>query len=87
MNLRLCVIEDHVDLMQHDNCVQMISIKEILFKKFIQVMLENTFVFNIVTKVFHIVLLKINEFVKQTNILPIFTFFYIVLLERLLIEV
>ena len=57
-------------------CVQMIGIstKEVLSRTSIQVMLENTSVYNIVTRASHGVLLKTNEFVKQVSIL--LTFFF-----------
>ena len=75
-SLRTYATDDHVDLAQHNGCVQMtgISTKEILSRTSTKVMLENTFVYNIMTKASHGVLLKTNEFVKQVSIL--LTFFF-----------
>ena len=72
--------EDHVDLAQYDNCVQMtrISIMEVLPRISTQVMLENTSVLKVVTGESRGVLLKTNEFVKQVSILPTFICFHTV---------
>ena len=75
-SLRTYATDDHVDLAQHDGCVQMtgISTKEVLSQTSTQVILENTSVYNIMTGASHGVLLKTNEFVKQVSIL--LTFFF-----------
>ena len=77
---RACASEDHIDLSQYDNCVQMtgISTLEVLPQISAQIMLENTSVLKIVTGESPDVLLKTNEFVKQVSILPTFIFFHIV---------
>ena len=48
---RTCASEDHVDLSQYDNCVQMteISTLEVLPRTSVQFMLENTSVLKVVT--------------------------------------
>ena len=87
---RTCALEDYVDFAQHDNCVQMTRIftKEVLLHTSAQIMLENTYVFNIVTGKSQVVLLKTNKFVKQVSILPTFIFVsHFFLLKRLLTEI
>ena len=71
-----CASEDHVDLSQYDNCVQMtgISTLEVLPRTSAQFMLENTSVLKVVIGKSPGVLLKTNKFVKQISILPIFIF-------------
>jgi len=84
-----CASDDYVDLAQYNNCIHTtgISTKETLSHTYAQVMLENTFVFNIVTGASQIILLKTNEFVKQVSILPIFIFLHFIILEGFLFDI
>ena len=72
--------EDHVDLSQFDDCVQMtgISTLKVSSQTSAQIMLENTSVLKVVTGESSGVLLKTNEFVKQVSIMPTFIFFHVV---------
>ena len=79
-----CASEDHVDLSQYDNCVQMIGIltSKVLPWTYAQFMLENTSVLKVVARESPSLLSKTNNFVKQVNILPIIIFFHIVDLKK-----
>jgi hypothetical protein len=78
-----------MDLAQYDSCMQTtgLSTKGTLSYTSAQVMLENTSVFNVVTRASQTILLKTNEFVKQVSILPIFIFIYFIILERFLFDI
>ena len=82
---RACASEDHIDLSQYDNCVQMtgISTLEVSPRTSAQIILENTSVLKVVTGESPDVLLKTNEFVKQVSILPTFKFFHIANLKKI----
>ena len=84
-----CASDDYVDLAQYDSCMQTtgISTKETLVYTSAQVVLENTYVFNVVTRASQTILLKINEFVKQVSILPIFIFLHFIILEIFLFDI